>query len=1193
VAPEDRFCGGCGSALTDACRRCGRPLQGGQDFCTSCGTAREQPEPESNATTEDRRRVSVLFIDMIDFTPYAEQSDPELVRQFQHRFYATVRRVVGQHGGVVEKFIGDAAMALFGAPVATETDAQRCVRVGLELQRVLASEAPEGETGLQFRAGVATGEALVDVAAARNGGQAIASGDIVNSAARLQSVAPPGGVLVDGRTRALTASAIRYQVHEPVVLRGRSAPTEVWLAIAPVQRAHNVEPDATPLVEREHELALLAGALRRVVRDRTPQLVTIFGQAGIGKSRLVRELRRRADRLVASERLSIASDANDTAGITAPERSDEAGDGADITAAGTDQAGEPVVWLTGDCPPFGENVTYAGLADVVKSAAGILDTDSPATAHERLQAAVQQVAHGPDADRLVEAVAPLVGLPGPVLPAEEAESAWRRLLVAIAARSPTVLVFEDLHWADESMLRFIELLAAAARDVPLLMLGTARPELINRDASWAGTITGSLTITLPPLREAGMTALYQHILGQAAFATELLRPLMEVANGNPLYAQEYVRMLVERGAVRLGALGGDDGDDGVPMPDSVHAVIANRVDLLESADRAVLQAAAVVGMQFWPGAVAAALGRPAGSVERALRTLEQREFIAEQPESSMAGQSEFRFRHVLVRDVCYQRLPRTERIARHERTAGWLDTMASQRHTDLAEVLANHRWAAHEIARTLGLPTVRYALAARRALQLAARRAYVLHALDVAAGHTARALGLFGDDASIEPERLELELLATEIAFYQDRTGFLTGGGADQLRALAERLAVLADDPSGAGAAALACAARAWTLLGQAAWLRGDRAGAVDSLTRAVALFEPLPDSIEKIDAYAELARLHMTGYEPEPAIAVAGTAAAIADRLGLVEAHANARITIATSRYESGDAVGYAELREITERCRAHRLLALRRATRNLSYVVLEEGDWRRWEELLAESVRLDGPGSHNILPGQAGDATRAYFTGDFAALAAAANGSLETTWEEDRDWRACMRALRGDPGAIVDADAAVAAARGGFHRNLWEPLAAAALCRALRGEYAKASELLAELIGAWRKVAVFAAAGWVGRAAQAAALTGPEPAEALRAGLAELRYRTPWAEAALRTVTGALALAAGDPAEAGRRYLSAADLYATIPVPTERAVTLALAAAAFTAAGEPDRAAPALAEVRGFAERNSATGLLRIAHG
>jgi class 3 adenylate cyclase len=1158
--------------------------------------------------TEDRRRVSVLFIDMVDFTPYAERSDPELVRRLQDTFYRTFRRVVDQYGGVVEKYIGDAGMALFGAPVATETDALRCVRAGLELQRALAGPDSEPTGRLRFRVGVATGEALVDVAAARNGGQAILAGDVVPIAARLQSVAPAGGVLVCGQTHAMTAAAIRYAERPPVTLRGRTSPTEVWLALAPVHRQHgDTEPDATPLVEREDELNLLAGALRRVVRDRTPQLVTIFGQAGIGKSRLVRELRRRAAQLVAAG---------------APRDGGDPGGPPDPVAA-------PMVWHTGHCPPFGENVTYAGLADIVKAEAGILETDPADTAGERLRAAVRALVPGPEADRLVDALGPLVGLPGASLPAdeeeaqpaEEAESAWRRFLVAMAARSPTVLVFEDLHWADESMLRFIELLAAAARDVPLLVLGTARPELIDRDATWAGTITGSLTITLPPLRSSGMTALYRHMLGQAAFAADLLRPLVELADGNPLYAQEYVRMLVERGAVPPAALGGSAPGADLPMPDSVQAVIANRVDLLEPADRAVLQAAAVVGMQFWPGAVAAALGRPAGSVERSLRRLEQREFIAEQLESSMAGQSEFRFRHVLVRDVCYQRLPRTERIARHERTADWLDTRSPRRGTDLAEVLAHHRWAAHEIARSLDLPAQRYAPAARRALFLAARRAYALHALDSAASYTARALAMLdprpdraaeplpdgrpdldrGPDGRpaagaaapdpVESERLRLELLATELAFYQDRAGFLAGGGTEQLRALAERLTTVAGrghDHECAGDAA-----RAWTLLGQAAMLRGDREAALGFLGRAVAQFGPLPDSAAKVDAHAELGRLHVLNYECEPAIAAAGTAAAIAGRLGLVEAQTNARITIATARYESGDPAGLAELREVTRFCRDHRLLALRRATRNLAHMVREEGDWLQSEELLAESRRLDGPGSHNVLTDYAGDAMRAYFNGDLNALAAA-TADPETPWQEVRGLRAFVRALRDDPGATVDAVAALAAGRGsGFHRPLWAMLATTALCRALLGYRAEAAELLAELTGEWRKVAVIASGEWVSKAAHAAALAGPEPAEALRAPLAELRHHTRWSEAALRTVTAPVTLAAGQPAEAGEEYLAAADIHGRTPAVTDRMLVLALAAAAFTRAGDADRAGPALAEVRAFADRNATPGLLRIARG
>jgi predicted ATPase/class 3 adenylate cyclase len=1149
-ALDDQFCGGCGTALAARCQQCGRLLGAEVAFCTGCGAPRAADLQA--AATEDRRRVSVLFIDLIEFTPYTEQADPELVRGMQTTFYATARRVVRQHGGVVEKYIGDAVMALFGAPVATEADALRCVRAGLELQRVLATATASGGGELRFRVGVATGEALVDLAAARNGGQAIVAGDVVNTASRLQSVAPPRGVLVCGRTRTLTADAIRYAEQRPVVLRGRSAPTEVWLALSPARPPATVSDDP-PLVEREHELSLLTGALHRVVRDRTPQLVMLLGQPGIGKSRLTRELQRHVARML----------------------------------------DHPVTWRVGHCRPFGENVTYAALADIVAAEAGILDTDPAEVARARLSRAVGEVSADGSVELLTGALGPLVGLPGGNLPAGEAESAWRRYLLTLAARGPTVLVFEDLHWADEPMLRFVELLAATAREVPLLVLATARPELVDRDASWAGTITGSLTITLPPLRGAGIAALCAHLFGQATFTADLLQPLVELADGNPLYAQEYVRMLMEQGKVPSAGAAWPAGE--LPTPDSVHAVIANRLDLLDPGDRAVLQAAAVVGVQFWLGAVAATLGRAAEPVERALRRLEQREFIAEQRESAMAGESEFRFRHMLVRDVCYQRLPRVERVARHERAAGWLEAMAQRSGTNSAgqatEVLAHHRWAAHEIARTLGAATPQHAAAAREALHRAARRAYELHALDTAESYAGRALSLFDEvdrrpEAAATGQRLRLELLSTEIAFYRDQGSFLAGG-VDQLTTLAGRLAA-----AGAGHDE----ARAWTLLGQAAWVRADRTMALRHLERAATLFDPLPDSPEKVNAYSELSRLHMLNYERDRAIATAEAAAAIAGRLGLIEALMDARITTATARYEAGEDGALEELYEVAERCRAQGLLASRRASQNLAAAVLEEGDWRQSEALLAEA-RSDVAGSHNLATGYSAEAIRAYFNGDLDSLAAAADAFVAAPgwqWGDMRlpRLRACLRVLRDEPAPDQPelADVLTIARASGFRRPLWTALAWEALAAALRQRTERAAALLAELTESWQQVPVIASGEWVCASAYAAALTGRKPAQALSVSLAAQRRMTRWSSAALHTVAGAVALADGDAAEAGRRHLAAAGLHADTPAVTDRMLSLALAADAFTRAEEADAAEAAETEVREFAARNRAPGLLRL---
>ncbi|MEV2240247.1 adenylate/guanylate cyclase domain-containing protein [Micromonospora sp. NPDC049891] len=1161
AAEGDRFCGGCGAELGAVCPHCLRPLAPDVAFCTSCGAPRAGTDLPGSLNQEDRRRVSVLFVDLIDFTPYVERADPELVRGMQTGFFSAARRVVGQYGGVVEKYIGDAVMALFGAPVATETDALRCVRAGLELQRVLTRFTPTGTDGLRFRVGVATGEALVDVAAARDGGQAIVAGDVVNTASRLQSAAPPGGVLVDGATHALTRDTIRYDEQPPVTLRGRSAPTEVWLARSAVrQQPTDREPDTTPLIDREHELGMLVNALHRSLRDRRPQVVTVFGRAGIGKSRLVRELHRHTSRLV----------------------------------------DEPLTWRIGRCPPFGENVTFAALADIVKAEAGILDTDPAASAAQRLATAVGELVGVNERDRVADALRPLVGLAGNPLPAEEAESAWRRFLLALAARRPTVLVFEDLHWADDAMLRFVELLGAAARDVPLLLLCTARPELVDRDPSWAGTITGSVTIALPPLRDTGIAALYAHMFGQAAFSADLLTPLIEVAGGNPLYAHEYVRMLIEQGALRQSGRGWSlEKHLDLPMPESVHAVIANRVDLLDAKDRAVLLAAAVVGVQFWPGAVAAAVGQPVESVERALRRLEQRDFVHEQAASTMAGQPEYRFRHVLVRDVCYQRLPRTERVARHERTADWLDTLSQSRDTDLAEVLAHHRWAAHEIARSLGMETRRYAAPARAALHRAARRAYALHGLDAAASHAARALGLADDSDPVG--RLQLELLSTEISFHRDGNAFLSGGGPEQVQALAERLLAYGDE---------ACAARAWTLLGQAAWLRADRPAALACLDRAVRLFEPLPDSAQKADAFAELGRLHMLNYERDPAVAAADTAAEIGERLGLTEIRTNARITAATARYQAGDRAGLDELYTIVEFSRAGQLLALPRATQNLAYAVCEEGDWVRSDALLS-AVPARTASGQTLTTSYSSEAMRAWFEGDFGRLLAAAEAFVDTptgSWDmQVRGLRSCLLVLRGQPvppGPSADQsppgtpprdDVAAAldfARRSGFHRLHWTMLAMGALCRAVQGRVDEAAALVDELAESWTAVPALASGEWIAAASWAASLAGRKPAARVRAMLDQVGHRTPWSEAALRTVTGALAGADDDHRHAAELHLAAAETYAGIPDVTDRMLALTFAVRELTFAGDHAAAGAPLAELRAFAHRNGAPGLLALTH-
>ena len=1099
----------------------------GTAFCTNCGNPLLDLLPRK---LEDRRRVSVLFLDEVDSTVYSESADPEQVRGIQTEYFATARRVIRQYGGVVEKYIGDAVMAVFGAPVATENDPLRCVRAGLELQRTLPRQDRAAAAGLRFRVAVATGEALVDLAAARDGGQAIVAGDVVITASRLQSLAPPGGVYLDEPTYVAVRGDIECVEQEPVTLRGRSARSRIWLATAlRQQRTGELDAELTPMVNREHDRTLLINTLHRTVLNQVPQLVTVFGAPGIGKSRLLRELARHA------------------ANITDP----------------------PVCWRIGHCPPFGENVTYAALADIVKAEASILDSDDEQTARVRLTAAVSELTTGDDAVRLAEALGPLVGLPGVGLTPVETEAAWRRFIHMMATRQPTVVVFEDMHWADETMLRFVEMLGASAWDLPLLIICTARPELGERHPTWTRTITGTVSITLPPLRDSDISTMFALMFGQRAVTPD---PLVELAGGNPLYAQEYVRMLLEGGILRpSGTEWTLNGGEAPPMPDNVQAVIANRLDLLDPADRAILQAAAVVGRQFWPGAVAAAVSQPVDTVEWALRRLEQRDLVQEQPLSTMAGQLEYRFRHILVRDVCYQRLPRAERVLRHARTADWLETVSDGRQIDLAEVLANHRWAAHEIARTLGEDPSAYAPAARHALHRAARRAYALHAIDTAHEWVERACAL-----RLPPDPT-LELFRAELAFYRDGDAFLRDGGTARLIALADQLTGTGD---------LAGAARAWTLLGTAAWSQADRPATLTYLDRAVELFDGLPDSPEKAGALLELARAHMLNYELEPTLMAADAAAEMAERLGLAEVRASAMITIATAHYVAGEADGLRQLVEITEHCDRQQLSSHRRALHNLAWAQMEEGDIETAKRLIDKIRGLDLASGHGLATSFVDEAGRSYYDGDWAATITAATASMNRpTVEWDLSvvvQSAWLRELRAEPVGPGEVEQAVVAAQhSGFHRVLLATLAQAALYHALGGRRAEAVVALRALEADWETTRMIGFAEWVSAAAMAATLLRPEEARRVRAMLQHSPRLTPWGKAAMAMLEGRIT---DDPTW----YLEAAEGYARIGDASGRVLALAAAARALVAAGELAQAEPVVAEVAEFATRNGAQRLL-----
>jgi class 3 adenylate cyclase len=700
--------------------------QAGAKFCSECGAVLVAAAP---VVREERKFVSVLFADLVGFTSRAEQLDPEDVRALLSPYYARLRLELERFGGTVEKFIGDAVMALFGAPVAHEDDPERAVRAALAI-RDWARE----EGRVEVRVGVASGEALIALGARPERGEGMAAGDVVNTAARLQAAAPVNGILVGERTFRATRAVIEYRAAAPVVAKGKAEPVRVWEAVAARARLGVDVPVAakTALVGRDRELGVLADALARVRAERCPQLVTLVGVPGIGKSRLVYELRQIVD-----------------------------------------AEPELVAWRQGRSLPYGEGLSFWALGEMVKAQAGIFDTDTAAQAQAKLAQVVAQVLGGSaEAGWVARHLGALAGLggagPGGGTPGGErgeAFAAWRQFFEALAEARPLVLVFEDLRWADEGLLDLVDYLAEWASGVPLLMIGTARPELLVRRPGWGGGKPNVLTLSLAPLPEEDTARLIGLLGGRAVLGSGQRAALLAHAGGNPLFAEQYASMLTEQGPGHQ-----------LPVPESVQAIIGARLDLLGPDDKQVLHDAAVIGKVFWPGAVAA-LGATGGDAAggaglgECLHGLQARQFVRRERATSVAGQTQYAFAHVLVRDVAYGQIPRAARAGKHLGAAGWIESLA--RAGDHAEMLAHHYRAALELARAASQDTAALAPRARAALQAAGDRAFALHNFAAAAGYYRDALELWPHDAVEHRARL-LRLLGTVLF----ETGNLSGAEA-------------------------------------------------------------------------------------------------------------------------------------------------------------------------------------------------------------------------------------------------------------------------------------------------------------------------------------------------------------------------------------------------------------------------------
>jgi class 3 adenylate cyclase/tetratricopeptide (TPR) repeat protein len=811
-----------------ACPACGQENPEGFRLCGMCGAPLVAVAAPPR---EERKVVTILFTDLVGSTARAEGLDPEDVRATLAPYYAQLRAELERHGGTVEKFIGDAVMAVFGAPVSHEDDPERAVRAALAIRDSIGEE-------LQIRTAVNTGEALVALGAKPGEGDAMVAGDVVNTAARMQGGAPVNGILVGEGTYRATRHAIDYRDAPPVEAKGKSEPVKVWEAVSARSRfGSDVEQKLrTPLVGRERERDLLADALTRARTEQSAQLVTLVGVPGIGKSRLVAELFQ-------------------------------------ITEADPDL----INWRQGRSLPYGERVSFWALGEIVKAHAGILESDDAATAEEKLFAMVGDLAED-EAERewLARHTRPLVGLEGAErTEREEAFAAWRRLLEAAADQRPLVLVFEDLHWADDGLLDFVDHLADWATTVPLLIVGTARPELLDRRPGWGGGKRNAFTLSIGALSNEETAQLLQRLLDRAVLDADAQQAVLQRAEGNPLYAEEYARMLVEH-----------EGGD-LALPETVQGLIAARIDGLAPEEKALLQDASVIGKVFWPGVLA-------GADHNTLHALERKEFVRRDRRSSLAGETQYAFLHALVRDVAYGQIPRAERAEKHRRAAEWIASLAGDRTEDHAEMLANHYREALSLSEAAGIDPSSLHEPARRAFAQAAERAYALNAYLAAIQLGNEALALTPEDA---PERPSLQLLVAYATWPIGRDDPQLLEGA--------REGFLAQGDEGRAAEASAILSRILFHRGETE--ASDRAGAY-----AVELARRAPPSPSTGLALAQRARaVELMNREFEAALPLAREALEIANQLGDVALASHALNTIGLARIDLGDAGGIADLEQ------------------------------------------------------------------------------------------------------------------------------------------------------------------------------------------------------------------------------------------------------------------------------------------
>jgi class 3 adenylate cyclase/tetratricopeptide (TPR) repeat protein len=1130
------------------CSNCGQPVSERTKFCPECGTSLAgRPASEGR----ERKVVTVLFCDLVGFTAASERADPEDVQARIGPYHSRVRSEIEHYGGTVEKFIGDAVMAAFGAPVAHEDDPERAVRAGLRILEAVA-DLNEGDPGLDLkvRIGINTGEAVVNLAARPEQGEGMVAGDVVNTASRLQGAAPVDGIAAGEGTYLATKEIFEYEELEPVELKGKAGRVRIWRPRAARSRFGSdvTRTLTTALVGRELERSSVTGTFERVLRDRSVHLVTIVGEPGVGKSRLVAELLAHVDAL-------------------------------------------PDVWITwrqGRCLPYGDGITFWALGEVVKAHAGILESDSPEAASEKLD---RMLPEGNEREWMRQRLLPLVGLEATsTADREEAFTAWRKFLEFVAESRPAVFVFEDLHWADEAMLAFLEHVTDYAEGVPMLVVCTARPELYERAPSWSASARNSNRINLGPLTEAETARLVSNLLDQTLLPAPVQSLILERAEGNPLYAEEFVRLLKDRSIlVRRGSTWEIDPRAEVPLPSGVQGIIAARLDTLSPERKAMVQAAAVIGKVFWAGAVATMGGWDPPVVSEAMHELSRKELIRPSRTSSVEGEAEYSFWHILVRDVAYAQIPRADRAERHRQAAAWIEQVAGDRIEDVAEVLSHHYTQAMDLARAAGRADLAKELeaSALRYLALAGERALGLDTARAEA-NLARALALAPDGHPMRPQILAMWAEAARNA----------GRYPEAAEALRGAVRAFGDQGDSLGAA------RAMTMLANLLWFMGD-ARSRQTAADAIALLEGMPSGADLVGAYAEMCRLqHLAGEYP-PSIESAERALNMARDLGLGEP-AKPLGYRGASRLELGDWDGLEDMRRAAE-------------------IALELGQGREaavWANNRADATwMIEGPAA-SLAAYRAGIEFAELRGINELALWAAAEATNQLvklgSWDEALSWagrvverleatggggalircrcvQAHVQALRGHGARAVPlADWAVEAARdSGAIEGVAMAFTIAAMAHLANGDAEGSLGLLADLEGyeQVRRTAYFAS--YLPDVARTAVASGSLP---LAQRLArDVDQNLPYIQHALLATEAILIEAGGETARAAHLYAQAAERWEGFGVVPERAFALLGHGRCLVTLGDSDAAAvlrearqvfaslgarPALAETDGLLE-------------